>query len=166
MANEHPVENLMRSTMENLRDMIDVNTVIGEAVETRDGSYIIPISKVTFGFASGGSEFGNQSKSSPNQDAKHPFGGGSGAGVTVKPVAFLVVREDSVRLLPVDQDNACDRVVDSIPTVLEMFKGFFNDIGKHKKHKDKHQSDSCNICDSSIDQCNCDDTDSSSNNLH
>ena len=58
MADKHELENLMRSTMENLRDMIDVNTVVGDVVETSDGNYIVPISKVTFGFASGGSEFG------------------------------------------------------------------------------------------------------------
>ncbi|MEN8434351.1 GerW family sporulation protein [Clostridium septicum] len=169
MTNEHPVENLMRSTMENLRDMIDVNTVIGEAVETRDGSYIIPISKVTFGFASGGSEFGAATKQSSPNESKHPFGGGSGAGVTVKPVAFLVVREDSVRLLPVNQDNACDRVVDSIPTVLDMFKNFFNDMSKNKKGKknnDNLESTNCNTCNSKIDECVCDDSDSSSNNIY
>lgn len=126
MTNEHPVENLMKSTMENLRNMIDVNTVIGEAVETRDGSYIIPISKVTFGFASGGSEFGACSKSASNIDSKYPFGGGSGAGVTVKPVAFLVLRDDSVRVLPVDLDNAYDRIADSIPQVFDIVKGLFN----------------------------------------
>ena len=142
MNNEHPVENLMKSTMENLRDMIDVNTVVGDAVETKDGSYIVPISKVTFGFASGGSEFGNNLKSSTSIEGKLPFGGGSGAGVTVKPVAFLVVKEDSVRLLPVDQDNTYDRIVDSVPQILDMFKGFCNDFRKNKSdtHEAKHSS--------------------------
>ena len=131
MTNEHPVENLMKSTMENLRDMIDVNTVIGEPVETRDGSCIIPISKVTFGFASGGSEFGDRTKISSNSpETSYPFGGGSGAGVTVKPVAFLVVKSDSVKLLPLDYDNTIDRAVDSIPQVLEMIKGFFDKPSK------------------------------------
>ncbi|GAB6170287.1 GerW family sporulation protein [Clostridium carnis] len=159
MSNEHPVENLMRSTMENLRDMIDVNTVIGEAVETKDGSYIIPISKVTFGFASGGSEFGSQSKPAPDKDAKHPFGGGSGAGVTVKPVAFLVVRDDNVRLLPVDQNNTYDRIVDSVPQVLDMFKGFYNDMSANKSKKSSN-------CKDNYTNSECDDSDSSSNNLY
>lgn len=159
MSNEHPVENLMRSTMENLKDMIDVNTVIGEAVETRDGSYIIPISKVTFGFASGGSEFGNQCKPAPDKDAKHPFGGGSGAGVTVKPVAFLVLRDDAVRILPVDQNNTYDRIVDSVPQIIDMIKGCFNN--DKKKSKDQNFNAENDSCD-----CNpCDDIDSSSNNL-
>ena len=160
MNNEHPVENLMKSTMENLRDMIDVNTVVGDAVETRDGSYIVPISKVTFGFASGGSEFGNATKPSADKDSKLPFGGGSGAGVTVKPVAFLVVKEDSVRLLPVDQDNTYDRIVDSVPQVLDMFKGFYNDIIKNKCNTDSSNQNNNKQAD---DYC-CDDSSSSMGN--
>lgn len=160
MNNEHPVENLMKSTMENLRDMIDVNTVVGDAVETKDGNYIVPISKVTFGFASGGSEFGNAIKPSSDSDMKLPFGGGSGAGVTVKPVAFLVVKEDSVRLLPVDQDNTYDRIVDSVPQILDMFKGFYNDLTKNKCHCDK----SINNCEMHDDECSCEDSSSSMGN--
>ncbi|MGG7176097.1 GerW family sporulation protein [Clostridium paraputrificum] len=124
MTNEHPVETLMKSTMENLRDMVDVNTVIGDAVETRDGSYIIPISRVTFGFASGGSEFG-ESNNNTDSSPQYPFGGGSGAGVSVKPVAFLVVRDDAVRLLPVEQDTTYDRIVDTVPQVIDMVKNLF-----------------------------------------
>ena len=142
MNNEHPVENLMKSTMENLRDMIDVNTVVGDAVETRDGSYIVPISKVTFGFASGGSEFSNATKLSQEKDNRLPFGGGSGAGVTVKPVAFLVVKEDSVRLLPVNQDNTYDRIVDSVPQVLDMFKGFYNEMKNNKSNTNESTNNS------------------------
>ena len=92
MADKHELENLMRSTMENLRDMIDVNTVVGDVVETSDGTSIVPISKVTFGFASGGSEFGE--KELTTEESEYPFGGGSGAGVSVKPVAFLVIKDD------------------------------------------------------------------------
>ncbi|MBE6053884.1 MAG: sporulation protein YtfJ [Clostridium sartagoforme] len=159
MSNEHPVENLMKSTMENLRGMIDVNTVIGDAVETKDGSYIIPISKVTFGFASGGSEFGNPCTPVPNTEGKYPFGGGSGAGVTVKPVAFLVLRDDAVRLLPVDQNNTYDRIVDSVPQILDMFKNFFNT--DKKKPKDMNN----NVDDINLNSNPCEDTDSSSNNI-
>jgi len=164
MNNEHPVENLMKSTMENLRDMIDVNTVVGDAVETRDGSYIVPISKVTFGFASGGSEFSSPTtKPSVDKDNKLPFGGGSGAGVTVKPVAFLVVKEDSVRLLPVDQDNTYDRIVDSVPQILDMFKGFCNDIRKNKSNTDQNtQSNQSNSMNN--DECSYEDTSSSMSN--
>lgn len=121
---EHPVENLMKSTMENLKDMVDVNTVVGTAIETKDGSYIIPISKVCFGFASGGSEFSNQI-TKEDSSSKYPFGGGSGAGVSVKPVAFLVVSKNIVRLLPLDQDNTYDRIVDTVPQVIDMVKDLF-----------------------------------------
>ena len=127
MADNHEVENLMRSSMENLRDMIDVNTVIGDIVETGDGSYILPISKVTFGFASGGSEFGDAGEVDRSlSHNKYPFGGGAGAGVSVKPVAFLVIRKDTVRLLPVNYDTTVDRIVDSVPQVLDLIKNFFS----------------------------------------
>lgn len=125
MDNSHPIENLMRCTMENLIHMIDVNTVIGDTVQTNDGSYIIPISKVSFGFASGGSEFGTE-KSNKATNSDFPFGGGSGAGVSVKPVAFLVLRENSIRLLPVDVNNTYDRIVDTIPQIIEIIKESMN----------------------------------------
>ena len=123
MSDKHEVENLMRSTMENLRDMIDVNTVIGDPVETKDGNCIIPISKVSFGFASGGSEFGDAKINEVDDGERYPFGGGAGAGVSVKPVAFLVVKDDSVRLLPVDYDTTVDRIVDSVPQIFDFIKG-------------------------------------------
>lgn len=154
MTNQHPVESLMRSTMENLKDMIDVNTVIGDAVETKDGSYIVPISKVTFGFVSGGSEFGNVCIGHGEGASNHPFGGGSGAGITVKPVAFLVLRKDVVRLMPVEQNNTYDRIVDSVPQIIDIVKGFFND-----KKSEKNKSEEASSFD------NCDNSDSSSNNL-
>ncbi len=127
----HPIDNLIRGTMENIRDMVDVNTIVGDAVESKDGSLIIPISKVSFGFASGGSEFSPDCmKETPD---KYPFGGGSGAGVSIKPVAFLVIRNDTLRLLSVDQDNTYDKIVDTFPQVLEMLK----DMAKKDK-KDKN----------------------------
>lgn len=131
----HPIENLMRSTMENIRDMVDVNTIIGDAIESKDGSLIIPISKVSFGFASGGSEF--SSKSSNVSSESYPFGGGSGAGVTVKPVAFLVIKGDNIRLLPVDAENTYDKIVDTVPQVLDMLKNFFK--SKDKKPNDENE---------------------------
>lgn len=120
----HPIENLMKSTMESIRDMIDVNTIVGEAVETKEGSIIIPISRVSFGFASGGSEF--DSECNRETDNKYPFGGGSGAGVSIKPVAFLVLKENNIRLLQVDHSNTYDKIIDSIPQVLDSIKNMFN----------------------------------------
>ena len=111
--------------MESIKDMIDVNTIVGDPVKSLDGTTIIPISKVCFGFASGGSEF-NSIKSSDSIN-KYPFGGGSGAGVTVKPVAFLVVKDDSIRLLSVDQQNTYDKIVDTVPQIFDIIKGMFKD---------------------------------------
>ena len=134
MSSEQQVENLIKSTMENLKIMVDVNTVIGTAVETKDGSFIIPVSKLCFGFASGGSEYPGQKQNS--NSTIFPFGGGSGAGVSVKPVAFLVVKEDGVRMLPVAQDTTYDRIVDTVPQILDIIKSLVKDICKKNKNSD------------------------------
>lgn len=126
----HPIENLMRTTMESLRAMVDVNTVVGEAVETKDGTVIVPVSKVTFGFvAGGGDEFPveqgesyrpqQSQNASPAQGERFPFTGGSGAGVSVKPVGFLVVGDGKVRFLPVDSRAVYDRLVEAAPELLD-----------------------------------------------
>ena len=132
MSSEQQVENLIKSTMENLKNMVDVNTVIGTAVETKDGSYIIPVSKLSFGFASGGSEYSGQPQNLSS--TVFPFGGGSGAGVSVKPVAFFVVKEDGVRMLPVDQDTTYDRIVDTVPQILDIIKSVIKDSCKKNKN--------------------------------
>ncbi|MBC2580349.1 GerW family sporulation protein [Clostridium sp. DJ247] len=124
----HPIENLLKGTMENLKDMIDVNTIVGDAVESKDGSLIIPISRVSFGFVSGGSEFDCKTASSSDS---YPFGGGSGAGIAVKPVAFLIIKNDSIRLLSLDQQNTYDKLVDSIPQVMDFIKNMVS-----SKHTD------------------------------
>jgi len=133
---QHPIEGLMKDTMENIKDMIDVNTIVGDAIESQDGSLIVPISKVSFGFVSGGSEFAPSSLQEENPS--YPFGGGSSAGVSVKPVAFLVIQSDCVRLLPMDQNNGYDRIIDSIPQVMDMVKNMI----KGKKSS-KEESNCC-----------------------
>ncbi|PRR78821.1 putative spore protein YtfJ [Clostridium liquoris] len=134
----HPIENLMKSTMESIKNMIDVNTIVGDPVESKDGSLIIPISKVSFGFASGGSEFSTCLNS---DNAKYPFGGGSGAGVSVKPVAFLVIKCDSIRLLPMEQNNSYDRIIDSVPQIMDTIKNFIKkDDDKEKNSLDNDAS--------------------------
>ena len=127
----HPIDNLMRSTLENIKEMVDVNTIVGDAVESKDGSTIIPISKVSFGFASGGSEF--SAKQPAPVGIKFPFGGGSGAGVSIRPVAFLVLKNENVRLLSCDGDSTYDKIVDSVPQIIELIKGF----GKPKNKETK-----------------------------
>ncbi|MGI6097939.1 MAG: GerW family sporulation protein [Dethiobacteria bacterium] len=124
---EHPIQSLMTTAMENLKEMVDVNKIVGDAVETPDGSVIIPVSRVTFGFAAGGSEFqgGEGVQSSSNQKAMLPFGGGSGGGVTVQPVAFLVVGGGQVRLLPVDGQIMFDRIFDVAPQLITQIQELF-----------------------------------------
>ena len=118
---QHPIEGLMKTAMESLKTMVDVNTILGDPVETPDGAVIVPVSRVSFGFAAGGSEFvGANPKSS---EAKHPFGGGSGAGISLNPVAFLVVSRENVRLLPVNQNAIYDRLIDAVPQFIDQIQG-------------------------------------------
>ena len=123
---EHQVDSIMKTTMDNLKNMVDVNTIIGTPIETKNETVIIPISKVCFTFASGGSEFKGETVNEYSRKEKEeeiqyrlPFGGGSGAGVSIKPVAFLVVTKDTIKLLPVDYDSTLDKLVDYIPDILE-----------------------------------------------
>jgi sporulation protein YtfJ len=119
---DHPIQGLMKTTMENLKQMIDVNTIIGEPVETPDGSVILPISKVGFGFAAGGSEFeyANEHQATIN----HPFGGGSGGGVSITPVAFLVVGKQGIRSIPLENTtHLYDRILDSVPQFVDKIQG-------------------------------------------
>ncbi len=94
----------MKTTMSSLKDMVDVNTIIGDPVQSPDGLVIIPVSKISFGFASGGSEF-NRNKNNDNTEDSFPFGGGSGAGVSVQPVGFIVAGNNQIKLLTVDEGN-------------------------------------------------------------
>lgn len=136
MLNDANVSNLMKNTMENLKDMIDVNTVIGDPIETKDGTLIIPVSKLCFGFVSGGSEYPTSNKSSECKD--FPFGGGSSAGVSVKPVAFLIVKNGGVRMVTLDHDTTYDKIIDTVPQVLDII----TDLVKDSKKK---TSDDINI---------------------
>jgi len=123
---KHPIESLMKTAMESIKDMIDVNTVVGDAVEANDGTVIIPISQVAAGFGAGGGEYAM----SPSQQGQLPFGGGSGAGVSVKPVGFLVVRPNDVRLLSVGGNQLAERLVDAAPALLERIKDTVSGMGQ------------------------------------
>lgn len=123
---EHQVESIMKATMSNLKDMIDVNTIVGTPIETKFNTVIIPISKVSFTFASGGSDYkveaiNEYTKNQKDETIQYklPFGGASGAGVCIKPVSFLIVSQDSCKLLPVDYDSSMDKLIDYIPEMLE-----------------------------------------------
>jgi len=108
--------------MENIRDMIDVNTIVGEAITTADGCTIIPISRVSFGFVAGGSEYTPQPGRGRGDftaaQKEYPFAGGTGAGVTVQPIGFLVTGQDQVRLLPAQPYAPIDRVIELMPQAM------------------------------------------------
>lgn len=125
MANgAHPINGLMDSSLQNLRSLIDANTVIGEPITLPDGTTIIPVSKVTFGFASGGSDL-------PTSKVGDPFGGGAGGGVTVHPLAFLIVKDGKVDLLQVNENkNTADRVVGMMPDMVDKISGLFSKFSK------------------------------------
>lgn len=118
----------MKTAMESIKDMVDVNTVVGDPVEAPDGSVIVPVSRVTFGFAAGGGDFegGREGGGGKNGDsgdgAAHPFAGGSGAGVSVQPVGFLVVGQGTVRMLPVHGGAVVDRFIEMAPGILAQLK--------------------------------------------
>lgn len=112
----HPIEGLMKTAMQSIKEMVDVNTVVGDAVETNDGSVIIPISQVACGFAAGGGAYELDTNSKAQE---LPFAGGSGAGVSVKPIGFLVVRMNDVRLISVAGNPLAERVVDIAPQIID-----------------------------------------------
>ena len=125
---EHPICGLMTTAMQSIKDMVDVNTVVGSAVVAQDGSVIIPFSKVSFGFAAGGGEYhGDIDFSAMHADGsveelvspvKYPFAGGSGAGVSISPVGFLVVSNGNIQILPVDTNSTVEKLVDMIPNTI------------------------------------------------
>jgi len=130
---DHPIESLMKTAMENIKEMVDVNTVVGNPVESPDGSVIIPVSRVSCGFAAGGGEFEPVAKTKENTAEKAPFfGGGSGGGVSVKPVGFLVVGNGHVRLLPVENNAIADRLIDVAPQIINQIQAM---LGKNPAPK-------------------------------
>ena len=136
MDKQHPIGDLMNTTMEKLREIAKVDTIIGQPIQA-GAVTIIPISRLSVGFASGGSDF-----TSKNQKPEHDnaFGGGSGAGMSLSPVAFLIVKEDSVRLMPVAPPaaNTVDRVVELVPEVIDKVTGFV-EKQQEKKAADKQE---------------------------
>lgn len=131
---DHPIEALMKTAMESIKEMVDVNTVVGDAVQAPDGTVIIPVSRVAVGFAAGGGEYQTSSASNGGKDGGSglPFGGGSGAGVSVQPVGFLVVGNNQIRLLPVEGNIVVDRILDLAPQIVSHFQGLL----KSKEVKD------------------------------
>ncbi|MBU5627292.1 GerW family sporulation protein [Oscillibacter sp. MSJ-2] len=118
---KNPLNDLMNSTMDKVSQMVDTNTIVGEPISTPDGVTLIPISKVTFGFGSGGGDYG---KTQPKEN----FGGGSAAGVKIDPVAFLVIKDGTTRVLPVAVPpvGTVDRIVEMVPDVLDRVEKYFD----------------------------------------
>ena len=121
MDKKHPLNDLMRSTMEKIHEMVDTNTIVGEPIVTPDGVTLIPISKISFGFGSGGGDYG---KTAPKEN----FGGGSAAGVKIDPVAFLVIKDGTTRVLPVAVPpvSTVDRVVEMVPDIMDKVEKYFD----------------------------------------
>ena len=126
MAQEHPIENLMMTAMTSLENMIDVNTIVGDMLTTNDGTVIIPVSKVCFGFAAGGSEFNTNKLNKFSETAKLPFGGGSGAGVHISPMAFLVIKDGSTRLMTLSGNSPVEKLIDLVPDKMKKANNIIN----------------------------------------
>ncbi len=128
---QHPIGELMSTTMQKIREMVDVNTIIGQPIAAGEVT-IIPVSKVSFGFASGGSDWAGKNQKA---DAGNAFGGAAGSGVNITPVSFLVVKGDVVRLIPVSPYpvTGVDRVIEMVPEVIDKVTGFI------EKQQDKDE---------------------------
>ena len=130
---EHPINSLMDTSMRKIRELIDVNSIIGDPITTPDGTTIIPVSKVAYGFASGGSDLPTKKE---NRDC---FGGGSGAGVSIQPIGFLSIAKGNVRFNPIEKyDGAADRIVGMIPEAFDKISSF---IKKDKPNKSDLEND-------------------------
>lgn len=127
---EHPIQGLMKTAMENIKEMVDVNTIVGDPVETPDGSVIIPVSKVGFGFAAGGSQFivdKPNGSSEKEKEKEYPFGGGSGGGVSITPIAFLIVNASGVRMVHLDENtHLYEKLMDFAPQVVDKIQQMIN----------------------------------------
>ena len=130
---DHPINSLMDTSLKKIKELIDVNTIIGDPITAPDGTTIIPVSKVTYGFASGGSDLPTK------KDNRDCFGGCSGAGVTIQPVGFLSISKGNVKFIPIEKyDGAADRIVGMIPEAFDKISSF---IKKDKKDKTDLEND-------------------------
>lgn len=116
--NEHPIERIMDTAFTKIRTLVNADTVVGQPVTTADGVSIVPISKVTMGFLTGGGEYGDMTR---EEYADYPFAGGSGAGVSVAPIGFLVSDGKSVKLVNIDDKSPFDKIMELLPDVMDGF---------------------------------------------
>lgn len=129
--NNHPINEVMDTTMSKIREMVDANTVVGQPIVTQEGITLIPVSKISLGFATGGTDFGKTPNVTKN------FGGGAGGGINVVPVAFLIVKDGNVKLLPVapPANDAAGRAVEMIPEMFEKITGYIDQKTAEKRAK-------------------------------
>ena len=129
----HPIEGMLGVSMEKIREMVDVNTVVGDPITTPDGlATVIPVSRVSFGFGSGGSDI-------PSKSEKEFFGGGAGAGVTIRPVGFLVIKDGDVKLLQMEENNkGVGSILESVPGAVSKLMHFLKDK-KAAKSKEENE---------------------------
>lgn len=131
----HPINEVLQTTMTKIKEMVDANTVVGQPIVTQDGVTLIPVSRLSFGFATGGSDFGK------TQNVPKNFGGGAGAGVNVVPVAFLIIKDGSVRMLPVapPAHDAAGRVVEMVPEMFDKVTDYIDKKTAEKKPVEDNQ---------------------------
>lgn len=126
ISDKHPIEGLMGTALQGLREMIDVNAIVGAPINTPDGSVIMPVSKVALGFGVGGTEFPKSKKLlTDGENPSNMFGGGTGGGLSLTPVGFLVVGNGKIRMVPVSEQNSIyDRLIDAVPTAIDKISEF------------------------------------------
>ncbi|WP_139693331.1 GerW family sporulation protein [Sporolactobacillus terrae] len=140
---DHPIQGLMKTALESLQSMVDVGTIVGDPIETEDGHTIITLSKVGFGFVAGGSEF-NTKNENPDEDpteeteAYLPFGGGTGGGVSITPIAFLIIGDEGVKTIHLDNNtHLYERLIDLAPQTIERIKEILEKSGSANSSKRK-----------------------------
>ncbi len=135
----HPIENIMKSTMEELKEMVDVNTIIGDPVMTGSDTVIVPVSRVSLGFLSGGGEYGACKKQDREQEGqageRFPFAGTSVAGMNLTPMAFLAISGGVVKVLPAHYNCTLDRIIEMVPETVRELERMLTEICANKKEK-------------------------------
>lgn len=144
MDKMHPVGEVVQLTMDKLREMVDVNTVIGDPIRTPEGITVIPVSKVSIGLVSGGSDLKQKNPPAAGTQPSTGYGGASSAGVNILPLAFLIINGDSVRLLPVEasSNGPLDKAIDLLPEVLSKISGLLDQRKAEKEEKAKAKANS------------------------
>ncbi len=126
------IDEVMSTALKNIRSLVDVDVVVGNAIDNNSGLVVIPLTKVTMGFVSGGGEYYSELKEI-KKDTEYPFAGGSGAGFSLQPIAFLVIREKQVEIIKVDQKSAIEKLIEVVPEVTK----FINKTLKKSKENEK-----------------------------